>query len=146
MEELVNTGDISYNHLSSGTHQSFRFCLRNSSQSSELSGFSPVSTTFHMEITKLSTVRIILKLWRYSSGKTDLSDIRAAMFLNICQTNYLTFRVTDSLNILRGFFLFLIFTCKKNILGKTNQRVRPLPCDISLFEDSVSIFKKISES
>ena len=78
MEELVNTGDISYNHLSSRTHQSFRFCLRNSSWSSELSGYSPVSTTFHMEITNISIVRIILKLWRYFSGKImmiiDLAD------------------------------------------------------------------------
>ena len=69
MEELVNTGDISYNHLSSGNHQSFRFCLRNSSWSSELSGYFPVSTISHMEITKISIVRIIPKQWRYSSGK-----------------------------------------------------------------------------
>ena len=143
MEELVNTGDISYNHLSSGTHQSFRFCLRNSSQSSELSGYSPVSTTFHMEITKLSTVRIILKLWRYSSGKIMfisgrlISDCPAERFLNICQTNQLTCRLTDSLNILRGFFLFLIFTCKKNILGMTNQ---PRPCYTLL--NSVIKFQK----
>ena len=28
------------------------------------------------------------------------------------------FRVTDSFNLLRGFFMFVIFVCKKNVLRK----------------------------
>ena len=31
------------------------------------------------------------------------------------------FRIIDSLNILRGFFLFLIFVCKKSVLKKMVQ-------------------------
>ena len=31
-------------------------------------------------------------------------------------------RIIDSLNLLRGFFIFLIFTCKKNIVGKVGHK------------------------
>lgn len=33
------------------------------------------------------------------------------------------FRIVDSLNILRGFFMFIILVCKKNVLRKLRLRL-----------------------
>ena len=47
------------------------------------------------------------------------------MLLMLCRySNKLEgfFRVIDSLNLLRGFFMFLIFVCKENVKNKVKAR------------------------
>merc|ERR1712080_259414 len=46
--------------------------------------------------------------------------------MGACYYNYqleIFFRFIDSLNLLRGFFMFIIFVCKKNVINNIKRKI-----------------------
>ena len=61
-------------------------------------------------------------LWMFSTIHYIVHSNHPDGLCGYCNNLEVFFRVIDSLNLLRGFFMFLIFVCKENVKNKVRAR------------------------
>ena len=101
-EEFNTSLEIFFRHLKIKTYISVKLLVQ------------VHSSKVNLKVLSLSTTADKPKNFLYCSSCT----YSRLVFILCCNFEAICFRIVDCLNLLRGLFFFLIFTCKKKILGK----------------------------